>query len=189
VEEILRTIEENGECPALVTSLACGPAEEVFDVYRALDNPERLRCNLVDFDLQALAFVAERRDRARLQRQINLVNENLIYLALGRAKTPIRDQDLVYTVGLFDYFKDNLVIKLLNLVHNLLRPGGRVIVGNFHPRNRHKAFMDHVLEWQLIHRTEADMDRLFEHSAFGRRCTDVRFENQGINLFAECVKD
>ena len=48
--------------------------------------------------------------------------------------------------------------------------------------------MDHVLEWRLIHRNEEDMDRLFERSAFERCCTDIRFERQGINLFAECIK-
>lgn len=52
-----------------------------------------------------------------------------------------------------------------------------------------KALMDHVLEWRLIHRTEADMDRLFRASAFGRPSTRIRFEEQRINLFAECVKE
>jgi hypothetical protein len=51
-----------------------------------------------------------------------------------------------------------------------------------------RAFMDHVLEWRLIHRTEEDLDRLYKASAFGRGCTRVVFEEQGINLFAECVK-
>jgi extracellular factor (EF) 3-hydroxypalmitic acid methyl ester biosynthesis protein len=63
-----------------------------------------------------------------------------------------------------------------------------VILGNFHPRNPDKALMDYVLDWKLIHRTEADMDRLFSNSSFNRPCTNVRFEDQGINLFAECIK-
>ena len=57
---------------------------------------------------------------------------------------------------------------------------GKVILGNFHPRNPDKALMDHVFDWRLIHRTEADMDRLFRASAFQRACTNVRFEEQGI---------
>jgi hypothetical protein len=48
--------------------------------------------------------------------------------------------------------------------------------------------MDHVLDWRLIHRTEDDMDRLFAASAFGRTCTNIRFEEQGINLFAAGVR-
>jgi len=49
--------------------------------------------------------------------------------------------------------------------------------------------MDHVLEWVLIHRTEADMNRLFQQSPFGKPCTRIQFETLGINLFAECTRD
>ena len=71
----------------------------------------------------------------------------------------------------------------------MLAPGGRVILGNFHPNNVDKAFMDYVLDWKLIHRTEDDMNRLFAQSKFARPCTRFRFEQEGINLFAECVKE
>jgi hypothetical protein len=41
---------------------------------------------------------------------------------------------------------------------------------------------------KLIHRTEDDLHRLFAASAFGRPCTRIRFEAEGVNMFAECVK-
>lgn len=44
--------------------------------------------------------------------------------------------------------------------------------------------MDHLLDWKLIHRTEDDMNRLFEASKFGRPCDEIRFEAERINLFA-----
>ncbi len=49
---------------AHVTSLACGPAEEIFDVFQELDDRRRLYASLVDIDLQALAHAADRRDHA-----------------------------------------------------------------------------------------------------------------------------
>ena len=73
-------------------------------------------------------------------------------------------------------------------IYGLLRPNGRVILGNFHTDNPCKALMDHVLDWKLIHRSEDDMDRLFRASAFGRGATRIFFEDQRINLFAECRK-
>jgi extracellular factor (EF) 3-hydroxypalmitic acid methyl ester biosynthesis protein len=187
-EEIEKTVESCRGRTAQVTSLACGPATEVFDVFGHLPDPGALTVNLLDIDLQALAYVSEKRDEARLQSRMRLLNDNLIYLALGRTKTDIRDQDLIYSIGLIDYFNDKIVVKLMNLIHSMLRPGGRVILGNFHPRNDCKAMMDYVLDWSLIHRTEADMDRLYQISHFGRPCTKIRFEEQRINLFAECVR-
>ena len=85
--------------------------------------------------------------------------------------------------------KRHLVRRLIDYIYTMLEPGGRVILGNFHPNNTDKAFMDHVLEWRLIHRTEDDMNRLFAESKFGRPCTRCRFEQECINLFAECVKE
>ena len=64
-----------------------------------------------------------------------------------------------------------------------------MILGNFHPENSGKAFMDHILEWKLIHRSEDEMNQLFAESKFGRPCSEIRFEQEGINLFAECVKE
>ncbi|HEU4509391.1 MAG TPA: class I SAM-dependent methyltransferase family protein [Pyrinomonadaceae bacterium] len=187
-EEINAVVAAKGEAPARITSLACGPAAEVFDVYEKLDDPTKLTATLIDIDLQALAFVAERRDRARLQQQMRLLNSNLVYLITGREQIQLRDQDLIYSIGLIDYFSDKFVIKLLNYIHKALLPGGKVILGNFHPRNPDKPLMDHLLDWRLIHRTEDDMNRLFRASLFQSDCSNMRFEQQGINLFAECVK-
>lgn len=188
VDEVLATVSAAGGAEAHVTSLACGPAAEIFDVYGRLPSPDRLAVTLVDIDLQALASVADKRDAQKLQRQITLSNENLIGLAVGHTETTIRQQDLVYSAGVIDYLGDALVVQLINAVHTMLKPGGRIILGSFHPRNRCKAFMDHVLDWRLIHRTETDVDQLFQRSVFARASTRIWFEEQGINLFAECVK-
>ena len=187
-EQICITVGAHPDRRVRVTSLACGPAEEVFDAIHVLGGSALPQLTLVDFDYQALAFVATKRDALRLGRVIALVHANLVDVAIGRAPMPGSDQDLVYTIGLIDYFNDELVVKLLNVIHGMLRPGGRVIVGNFHPRNPIKAFMDRVLEWRLRHRTEQDLDRLFSRSRFARPSTTTFYEPQQINLFAECVK-
>ena len=187
-EEIIRSVESRKEECANILCMASGPATEVFDAFAGLPDKSRLKATLMDIDLHALAFVDEARSRHKLGTAITLVNENLIALFLGRGKTRVEPQDLIYSIGLIDYLNDRLVGKLLQYVYSNLAPGGRVILGNFHPRNPAKEFMDSVLEWNLIHRDEHDMDRLFKASPFNRACTQIRFEEQGINLFAECVK-
>lgn len=183
-EEIARTLAEKKGEPARVLSMACGPARELFDTFEALADPAHLVATCVDIDLQALAFVGDLRDRKKLKKQMQVLNANLVYLATGRAQLDIPHQDLAYSIGLIDYFNDSFVIQLLNFVFDRLRPGGRVILGNFHPDNPTKALMDYVLDWKLIHRSEADMNRLFAASKFGRPCDQIRYEEQRINLFA-----
>lgn len=189
VEEILRAIAAKpAGHPVYVTSLACGPAAEIFDVFARLEDPTRLHVTLIDMDEQALAYVAAQVTERGLHQQIHCHRGNLIHLAAGRQKLELPAQDLVYSIGLIDYLNDNLVLKLTNWIHALLGPGGRVVLGSFHPRNPSMAYMDHILDWRLIHRGEADMDELYQRSAFQRPCTQIRFEAQGINLFAECAK-
>ncbi len=187
--KIKETLGQVDGRPARVTSLACGPAREVFDVYEQIDDPANLEVTLVDMDTKALSFVSNTAMERQVSRHIRLIPENLIYLAVGRRNLDIPPQDLIYSIGLIDYFGDQLVIKLLDYIYTILAPGGRVILGNFHPRNPTKALMDHVLEWNLIHRSEEDMNRLFQASKFNRPATNIMFEEQRINLFAECVRE
>lgn len=189
-EEIRRTVDEHAAVnrPARVLSLACGPAREIADVFASLGDRNRLVATCLDIDLQALAFVADWRDKAALKSRIQLLNQNLISLALGRATLQVAPQDLVYSIGLIDYFDDRMVVKMLDFIFGILAPGGRVILGNFHPRNQTRALMDYLLEWRLIHRTEDDMDRLFTASKFKSAATSTRVDATGVNLFAECIK-
>lgn len=182
--EIERAVERGGA----VTSLACGPARELFDIFERLDDPTRLSATCLDIDLQALALSSDRCQKAGLKRQMRFEQANLVYLATGRTSLELAPQQLMYSIGLIDYFQDRFVIALLDWIHSRLAPGGQVVLGNFHPANPDKALMDHVLDWKLIHRDEEDMHRLFEASAFGRRCTEIRFEPERVNLFAFCEK-
>lgn len=109
-------------------------------------------------------------------------------LDIDRQALDLPPQHLIYSIGLIDYFNDEFVVALVNWAHAKLAPGGRLILGNFHPRNADKQFMDHVLDWKLIHRSEDDMNRLFEASAFGGPCSRILYEEQRINLFAEGIR-
>ena len=187
-DEILQFIDERGGGETNVLSLACGPAREIFDVFERVRDPERLHASLVDIDPQALEMVRESRDALDLGDSIDLVNANLVYLAIGRQKLDVAPQDFVYSMGLIDYFSDKLVVRLLDFIHGLLAPGGKVLLGNFHPNNPGKEAMDHILDWRLIHRSEAELDAIFVASKFGRPCTRFRFEEQRVDVFAECIR-
>ncbi len=187
-DQISQVVKERAGDPAEITSLACGPAREVYDHYVGNPHGSTVRSHLVDLDAEALEFVGKWRDELGLTTQIDLHHLNLVHLILGRHVLDLPQQDLVYSIGLIDYFDDNFVIRLLDYIHGILRPGGKVILGNFHPSNRSRGLMDHVFDWKLIHRDEDDMNRIFEKSVFGRGCTEILFEQQGINLFACCQR-
>ncbi|MCA8956469.1 MAG: sulfatase-like hydrolase/transferase, partial [Planctomycetes bacterium] len=171
-----------------ILSLACGPAAELFDVATDPHIRTRVSATCVDIDNQALDHVAKRAAHEGLAPCFTRHRGNLVHLALGRQHLELPPQDLVYSIGLIDYFGDSFVVRLLDWIHEQLATGGRVILGNFHPNNPSRELMEHVLDWHLVHRDEAAMHRLFRASRFGTGCSKIRFEGEGINLFAECRK-
>ena len=186
-EVIRETVNRCSGSTTHITSFACGPAAELFDVNEQL-NDEKVTANLIDIDLQALAHVGARVEQEEMQINIRLHQQKLIHLALGRKEIKLEPQDLIYSIGLIDYFEDKLVIKLINYAYDRLNEGGQLVLGNFHNENPIKAYMDYVLDWKLIHRSEKDMHNLFKASKFGKDCTEIRYENEGINMFAFCTK-
>jgi extracellular factor (EF) 3-hydroxypalmitic acid methyl ester biosynthesis protein len=176
---------DNQEGLVRVTSLASWPAQELFDVFSEI-GPRELDATAIDIDKEALVFLGDRIQKENVS--IRPLHGNLIYLATGRQTLELPPQDFVYSIGLIDYFADAFVVKLMDWIFDRLRPGGRVILGNFHPRNPSRAMMDYVLDWRLTYRDEAKMNELYSSSKFGKPCTRILFEEEGINLFAECVK-
>lgn len=170
-----------------ITSLACGPAREIFDIFGEPDHPD-IVATCLDIDDQALAYAQSIADSVGVTEEVAFVQANVVKLALGRQTLELSDQDLVYSIGLIDYLTDDLVIKLLDWIYHRLRPGGTAIVGNFDVDNPDRAFMDHLLDWKLIHRSPQDLIDLFAQSEFGPAPVEVRREATGINLFASAAR-
>jgi extracellular factor (EF) 3-hydroxypalmitic acid methyl ester biosynthesis protein len=171
-----------------VASLACGPAREIFDVLEKADDKGRLAVSCIDVDREALTQIGTQCQKHALGEQVRTLQANLIQLATGRQELELAPQDLIYSMNFIDYLSDELAIALIDWTYDKLRPGGRVVLGNFHPRNPSRGFMDHVLDWHLTHRDEAAMNQLFAASKFARPCSRIFFEEEGIDLFAEARK-
>jgi len=170
------------------TSFASGPAAEVIDAWECLGQPNNFYASLIDLDQHAIEFVTRQLAGTKLLHQTQLYQENLVSLVLGRRKLDLPPQDLIYCVGLIDYFNDEFVVKLLNVAHQMLRPNGTVIFGNVHVSNSGRAFMDHVLEWRLTHRNEADLNRLMVSSSFASPCETILFDDTGVDMLGICRK-
>jgi extracellular factor (EF) 3-hydroxypalmitic acid methyl ester biosynthesis protein len=159
----------------------------VFDVLEHADLPRSTQFHLIDIDPDALEFVNRKATNIGVQQSLTLHRANVFHLT-ARKKIHIPPVDFAYSLGLIDYFEDRHVERLLDFVYEVLAPGGKMILGNFHPQNPSRALMESVLEWRLIHRSEEDMCRLCKASRFARGFEQIAFEDQGVNLFASVRK-
>jgi extracellular factor (EF) 3-hydroxypalmitic acid methyl ester biosynthesis protein len=178
----------NTSGPTHVTSLASGPARELLDLFAPDGEQLDFKATCIDIDNQALAYAAGVADKLGVMDRFSFAQDNVVRLAHGRGTTVLRPQHMIYSIGLIDYLQDDLVVSLLNCIHDKLLPGGTVVIGNFESSNPTKAFMDHVLEWELIHRSSDELKTLFGRSRFQNTPVRIVIEDAGVNLFAFCVK-
>ncbi|MGB5882268.1 MAG: patatin-like phospholipase family protein [Thermoanaerobaculia bacterium] len=166
--------------PLHVTSIASGPAHEVSTMTRLLprDSPKsQIIWTMLDQDQKAL-------DNAREAVPAGVIEPRFLLASLWdivKGRVELVDQDVVYSLGLFDYLEQRTAIEVVKYLYGCLAPGGLMLIGNFHPRNPYRALMEGAADWFLIHRTEDELLRIGKQGApEGRHF--VMAEPEGVNL-------
>ncbi len=72
-------------------------------------------------------------------------------------KVHLETFDFVYAAGLFDYLTDNVARALTARMFEMTAPGGQMLIPNFAPQVRDRAYMETFMDWWLIYRDEFDM--------------------------------
>lgn len=168
-------------------NLACGPNRELFDFLAECTHSESVEALCVDVDAEALQYTNQYVNIFPHRASIRLMSENVIKWSLGRVSHQIGEMDIIYSAGLCDYLDRRLFQALINQCFNHLKPGGTLLLGNFTPYPD-SLFLDKILKWELIYRTEDDLKSLFASTHFGGNI-DVIAEKAGVNLFARAVKE
>jgi CRP-like cAMP-binding protein/SAM-dependent methyltransferase len=179
----IRQQRTGNHAPVRLMNLACGSARELFDFLEECDYSELIDALCVDIDPEALQFAYQHVNSGAHRASLRFMTENVIRWALGRVRHDFGSLDLIYSSGLCDYLDDRLLVRMIQRCHDHLNPGGTLIIGNFSNANPDRFFMDHLLYWRLIHRSEADLKHLFNETGFGGD-VDIVVEDEGVNLFA-----
>jgi len=142
-----------------VLALACGHFREGDP----LTGADLRQFTLVDQDAQSLARVS-----ARHGEKITLIQAN-VFNFLRQAVKDGRKFDLIYTLGLTDYLDTRAMQLLHRLMKGCLAPGGRILLANFANDHLATGWMDAVMDWHLIYREEAELERFAEEIALQAR--------------------
>ncbi len=173
--------------PTRIMNLACGSNRELFDFLATCRYSELITALCIDADAYALEYTNRHVNVFPHSASVRFMSDNVVRWALGRVRHNFSTQDVIYSAGLTDYLDDRLFTALVNRCYNQLETGGTLIIGNFGFEDRNKAFLDQILQWKLIHRTEDQLKRIFADSHFGENMKIMSEEN-GVNLFAVAVK-
>ena len=162
-----------------VLILGSGPAT---DVYEFMDkNPgNRISFDLIDFDQNAIDF--SRKKNVKFNGAISYNRINVL-----RYK-PYKTYDLIWSAGLFDYFKDKHFVFLIQKYINFLAEDGEYIISNFSTENPTRRLMEVLSDWFLNHRSKADLIDIATRACIDKKYVQIDTEPLGVNLFLKIRK-
>ena len=172
-----------------VLNIACGACRELLGIVpEIIDSGAKVVC--IDSDNDALNYAQGRLADAGLRENIEFYKYNA--LRLFDYETGMEDygkQDVIYSVGLFDYLPSDFLTKIFSTLYKMLNPGGRFIPA-FKDARRYKAqYYQWFVDWDgFMQRKEEDFRKILADAGIPlSRITEVR-DDTGIIIFYRVTK-
>jgi SAM-dependent methyltransferase len=163
-------------------NIACGPCRDVVEAVATHGCGEII--HNVDMDPDAIEYSKKLAEEAKpLNATIEWQQANAF---MFRAR---RTYDLVWSAGLFDYLDTKAAARLLKRMWSWTHKGGKVVIGNFHPDNPSRNYMEWVGEWFLIHRTVEDMTEMSRLAGISAEALSFERDDTGVQLFMTALKN
>jgi len=174
-----------------VLSVGCGPAFELKQILKSPRDCANYKFTLFDQDSAALSDAAQ--IASEIEKELGSAPaveyvQGSVRLMLFFRK--IREKwgqfHFIYSMGLFDYLNSRVATAVLDRLYRLLKPGGELVVGNFHVSNSSRYYMQYWGDWVLLHRTEEELKGLFQNNSCGD--VSVLFDDTGSQMFLHVKK-
>jgi SAM-dependent methyltransferase len=173
-----------------VLDIACGSCREVFELAPEIKS-SGARFTCIDLDPHALDFARDRLGYAGLlSEQVELLTYNALRMFDHEtAQKEFGTQDVIYSVGYFDYLPDDFLVKLLNTLYKMLNPGGKLIAA-FKDTNRYRPHIYHwLVDWDgFKQRTIPEFDHLLQLAEIPRSTWSMTRVKSGSIIFYTITK-
>jgi extracellular factor (EF) 3-hydroxypalmitic acid methyl ester biosynthesis protein len=136
-----------------VLAIAAGHLREA-ETSKALQSGKVQNFVALDQDESSLAVI----DHDYADRGVRTMQGSVRQILSGKIKPG--QFDFVYAAGLFDYLNASVAAALTRRMWEMTRPGGLMLIPNFLVGVRDRGYMESFMDWHLIYRDHADMQRL-----------------------------
>jgi extracellular factor (EF) 3-hydroxypalmitic acid methyl ester biosynthesis protein len=174
-----KKITANCDKDIKVLILGSGPATDVYEFLNT-NRGCKISFDLVDFDQNAIDFSMKKNHKFNGAVSFNRIN-------VLRYK-PYKIYDLIWSAGLFDYFKDKHFIFLIQKYINYLAEDGEYIISNFSTENPTRRLMEVLFDWFLNYRSKTELLDIAKRACINESLVMVDTEPTGVNLFLKIRK-
>lgn len=172
-----------------VMNIGCGSCRELMGIApEIMDSEAKIIC--VDMDNGALAFAQDRLSYAGILPQVELRRYNALRMFDDDTNTiEFGKQDIIYSVGLFDYLPSDFLVKLFRSLYTLLNPGGKLIAA-FKDAGRYRSQDYHwLVDWDgFLQRNEDDFRNIFTEATIPSSAMEEVREDSGVIVFYTITK-
>jgi hypothetical protein len=164
MKEMLRDFIRNSNSSKIrVLNLACGSCREIKELF--IDNeftPDKeVVFTLIDQDEEALEFSRNSLKKLSSNIKLNFLKKDILQLdGDNNLKKMLQDQDLIYSIGLADYFPDRVLRGLSQYCIELLGPKGKFIITHKDSERCMSAPPDWFCDWCFYPRKESELVNL-----------------------------
>jgi len=151
-----------------LTNLACGTAQEIRNILVDGQFKTPMDIALIDQEKKTLSFAYERTFPLvqQLKGLVRLKYLNTSFKELmrpGKLFEGLGRQNLIYSLGLFDYLKEKRGKALVRGLYEHLEPGGLLVIANLKEGGISKWTSEFMSNWPMIYRTKDEMLTLGEN--------------------------
>ncbi len=185
VEDVLR--EKEGKISIL--NLACGACKEIRDICSDpstdLDGKE-VFFYCLDWDREALDFSREKLKNAPVNLHLEFMEENVLnFIRRKGFYDKVGKQDLIYSIGLADYFTDRILKTMIGNAFYGLKKGGSFVIAH---KDKDISFShlppEWFCDWTFYQRNEKDvLDLIKSVELEGVKISSVRDKTGDIFFF------
>lgn len=173
-----------------VLDIACGSCREVFELVPEI-HKSGAKFTCIDLDSEALNFSLNRLSYAQLpEHQIEFRKYNALRMFdVEMALAEFGRQDVIYSVGFFDYLPDDFLVKLFNSLYAILNAGGRLIA-SFKDADRYRHQDYHwIVDWDgFLQRRTSDFEDILSGAQIPSSAITESRVDSGTIIFYNITK-
>jgi SAM-dependent methyltransferase len=173
-----------------ILDIACGSCREVFELAPEIEK-SGARVTCVDFDSEALDFAAKRMAFSGCTAEQTVYRKYNALKMINHARN-LKEfglHDLIYSVGFFDYLQDEVLVRLLGALYELLVPGGKLIASFKDCRNYGTQFYHWMVDWDgFAQRTREDCEVLLQKAGIPSGSIEFRRDRTKVIMFFIATK-
>jgi len=166
-----------------ILNLASGSIREIRELSPdLLNNISNLTC--VDFDSEALEY-----SKSKLKGiNASFLQKDLVDMVKKGDRSLIENSDLIYSIGLIDYFPDRMLLKLITLILSGMKSGSKCVL-TIKDVDQYKPIQeDWLTDWKFVPRTEDDIVRLIKKANIQDIDISLSRDDSKVIIFFEITK-